>query len=164
MILLTVGTQLPFCRLVSALDSWCAEHPEHEAFGQIGPIGKRHYRPRNIRWTDFETPASLASKIEMSTLVVAHAGMGTIISCLLSGKPIVIMPRRSDLQEQRNDHQVATAHRLTRFPLVKVAWHEEELGAAIAAALVVEPVDERIGPFADKRLIATVRNGIMGQQ
>ena len=43
------------------------------------------------------------------------------------GIPIIVMPRRADLGEQRNDHQLATAHRFGELALVHVATDERTL-------------------------------------
>lgn len=42
-------------------------------------------------------------------LIVAHAGMGTIISAMTKGKPIIVFPRIAALGEHRNEHQLATS-------------------------------------------------------
>ena len=61
-----------------------------------------------------------------STAIVAHAGMGTILTALELGKPLLIMPRRAALGEHRNDHQLATAERFAAVDGVKVAFDETE--------------------------------------
>ena len=71
----------------------------------------------------------------MASLVVAHAGMGSIFTALTLGKPIVILPRRGDLKETRNNHQVATARWLSKRPGVFVANNESELVACIQQGL-----------------------------
>ena len=48
MIFATVGTQLPFDRLIVALDQWAASSPDVEVFAQIG---RGEYRPGPITWT-----------------------------------------------------------------------------------------------------------------
>ncbi|MCG8094946.1 MAG: glycosyl transferase family 28, partial [Candidatus Thiodiazotropha endolucinida] len=58
---------------------------------------------------------------------VAHAGMGSILSSLSLGKPIIIMPRKASLGEHRNEHQMATAKRFQNRPGVYVAWDEKQL-------------------------------------
>jgi len=35
-ILVTVGSMLPFDRLIEAMDKWAADHPGHSLFAQIG--------------------------------------------------------------------------------------------------------------------------------
>ena len=49
MIFVTVGTQLPFDRLVRAVDAWAAEHPQVDVFGQIGPAS---FRPKHFAHAD----------------------------------------------------------------------------------------------------------------
>ena len=66
-------------------------------------------------------------KFDEATLVVAHAGTGTIIECMLRGKPVIVMPRSASLHETRNDHQFATARRFQARGGVFVAWDETEL-------------------------------------
>jgi exopolysaccharide biosynthesis glucuronosyltransferase PssE len=60
-------------------------------------------------------------------VVVAHAGMGTIISALEVGRPILVLPRREHLGETRSDHQLATADQFARMDAVVVANDEAEL-------------------------------------
>lgn len=112
MIFATVGTQLPFDRLVRALDQWARQNPHEEIFAQIG---EAEYIPENMEWARTLTADLFRSKLEQCHLVVAHAGMGTIISAAELGKSVVVMPRRADLGEHRNDHQLATADQLRHF-------------------------------------------------
>jgi UDP-N-acetylglucosamine transferase subunit ALG13 len=59
--------------------------------------------------------------------IVGHAGIGTLFAALERGKPIVVMPRRADLRETRNDHQIATARRFEALAGVVVAWDQNAL-------------------------------------
>jgi UDP-N-acetylglucosamine transferase subunit ALG13 len=52
--------------------------------------------------------------------------MGTILTALELGKPILVVPRLGDLNETRNDHQVATAKRLAEDDLILAAYSEAE--------------------------------------
>src|SRR5690606_18210114 len=123
-IFLTVGAQMAFDRLVRAVDGWAGLNPHQEIFAQIGPS---RYRPAHLRHERFLEPARFRSMIEKASLVVAHAGMGSIISALEMNKPILVMPRLGDLAETRNDHQVATARRFGELGAVHVAMDESEL-------------------------------------
>lgn len=123
MIFVTTGAQMPFDRLVRAVDGW-AGGTGREAFAQIGDAG---YEPRHLEWTRFLPPAEFRARLDQASAVVAHAGMGTIIRCLELGKPILVMPRRASLGETRNDHQVATAKRFRALGMVRVANDEGEL-------------------------------------
>jgi len=127
-IFVTVGAQMPFDRLVKTVDQWAKENGRDDVFAQIGPS---EYRPTNMQWTSFLEPEEFKQKYNTSTVIIAHAGTGSIITALQLGKPILIMPRRANLQETRNDHQSATSEQFRHFDSVEVAWDERELIAKL---------------------------------
>jgi UDP-N-acetylglucosamine transferase subunit ALG13 len=124
MILVTVGAQMPFDRLVRTVDEWAAQRGRNDVFAQIGTTD---WRPRHIEWVPFLPPDEFRKRVIEATIVVAHAGMGSIITALELGKPILVMPRRGHLRETRNDHQVATAERFLAQGRIQVAFDEAEL-------------------------------------
>src|SRR5262245_16726664 len=99
MIFVTVGTQGQFDRLIRTVDEWAGLRARTDVFAQIG---KSVYRPRHIRSKRFIDPAEFRKLVEASRLVVAHAGIGSIITALEFGKHIIVMPRRADFGEHRN--------------------------------------------------------------
>jgi UDP-N-acetylglucosamine transferase subunit ALG13 len=124
MIFVTVGTELPFNRLVSVVDDWAREHRRTDVFAQIGNTPRR---PSFIASADFLAPREFNEWFARSTTIIAHAGMGTILSALRFEKPILVMPRRAALGEHRNDHQLATVKRLVELNKIHVALDEAEL-------------------------------------
>lgn len=154
----TVGAQMPFDRMVRAVDEWAAARGRGDVLAQIGPTD---WRPSHIRWMGFMDPADFRRTVENARVVVAHAGMGSIITALELGKPILVMPRRGDLRETRNDHQVATAKRFLEQGRVAVAFDEEELSQRLDEIDALAP-GERIPSHASQRLIATIRSFIEG--
>lgn len=125
MIFVTVGAQMPFDRLVHTVDDWAGSSPKRvDVFAQIGPTARS---PRHLRWQHFVPPPEFERIVLASDLIVAHAGMGTIITALELGKPILVMPRRGDLRETRNDHQLATVARFAQKHGVHVANDEVDL-------------------------------------
>jgi UDP-N-acetylglucosamine transferase subunit ALG13 len=162
-IFLTVGTQLPFDRLVRALDSWAGARGHRDIFGQIADPGPNGYRPKNFPFTDHIPPAEFQQRYRQARLIVAHAGMGSLITAMTFGKPIVVMPRRGHLNEHRNDHQFATAERLGSRPGVAVVLDDAELAERLDAMLAdAATTGDGLPPFAEERLIAAVRQAIMG--
>lgn len=124
MILVTVGAQMPFPRLVDAVDAWAAAHPDVEVFAQISD---QEPAPAHVDHVALVDPDELRSRIQAADLVVAHAGMGTIITCLDLGAPLVIFPREGARRETRNNHQVATAEHFGDRPGIWVADTTEAL-------------------------------------
>jgi UDP-N-acetylglucosamine transferase subunit ALG13 len=159
----TVGSQEPFDRLIRAVEEWAVLHARSDVFAQIGAST---YRPEHIKFTKFLEPSEFNRVIHEASVIVAHAGMGSIISALEIGKPIVVMPRRGALRETRNDHQVATAERFGVRGRVIVARDQQELAEKLDYALTLGTMD-RVNPEASPRLIATIRaflGGELGEQ
>jgi UDP-N-acetylglucosamine transferase subunit ALG13 len=156
MIFVTVGAQMPFDRMVQAVDEWAGRNNKTDIFAQIGHTA---YRPRYIQWVNFLDPPEFRKYFQSAGVIVAHAGMGSIITALELGKPILVMPRRGDLAETRNDHQVATARQFRNLGYVAVALDETEM---------LEKLDQldqlacgpRIGTQASPELLAALRQFI----
>jgi exopolysaccharide biosynthesis glucuronosyltransferase PssE len=159
LIFVTVGTQLAFDRLVGAVDRWAATRSGADVFAQIGPSA---LRPRHIRHQRFMTPAECRERMLAAEAIVAHAGMGTVLSALEMGTPLLVMPRRAALGEHRNDHQLATAHQFSQLGSLSVAFDEAELHRKLDA-LDRLAASNRIGPHAPDPFIAALRAFIGGE-
>jgi UDP-N-acetylglucosamine transferase subunit ALG13 len=48
--------------------------------------------------------------IKKADIVIAHSGVGSIISALSSNKPVVVFPRLAKYKEHIDDHQLDIAH------------------------------------------------------
>ena len=153
MIFLTVGTQLPFDRLVRAVDAWAGRSGSADIVAQIGDTA---LVPRNMRHQPYITPAEFARHASTAELIISHAGMGTILSALRLGKPLLVMPRRAALGEHRNEHQYATARRFRELGRIAVAMDEEELVEKLDASSSLGAT-EKIGPHASQELLACVK-------
>ncbi|PPD12382.1 glycosyltransferase [Methylophilus sp.] len=124
MIFVTIGTQLPFDRLVLSMDAWAERNPDVRVFAQIGPGAKK---PVFMEHVEFVPPSQVAGLMREAELIVSHAGMGSVLTALRYQRPILIMPRKASLGEHRNEHQLATARWLDNRPGVTVCWEESEL-------------------------------------
>jgi UDP-N-acetylglucosamine transferase subunit ALG13 len=154
----TVGTQLPFDRMIAALDDWAGTRPGREVFAQVGP---GRYVPRHIEHRAFISPAECRARMVAADAIVAHAGMGTILTALELGKPLLIVPRRASLGEHRNEHQLATARRFADTGRLLVAFDESELAERLDE-LPRRGQRTRISPFASDELITALRSFIDG--
>ncbi|HEY6048519.1 MAG TPA: glycosyltransferase, partial [Sphingomicrobium sp.] len=83
MILVAVGTQFPFDRLVETVDKWAATSGA-EVIGQIGPST---YKPAHLNARAFIRPDEFQALLDKAELLIAHCGMGSILSALSRGKP-----------------------------------------------------------------------------
>ena len=153
MILVTVGTELPFDRLVKAVDRWAATRNRSDIFAQIG---EGAWEPAHFPFRDFMEPTDFSERLRSADLVVAHAGMGTILSAHHYGKPLLVMPRRADLGEQRSDHQLATVGRLLAMGKIIVAFDEQELMHKLDCVDEVS-VGTKMGPATGEDLLVAPR-------
>ncbi len=126
MIFLTVGSQLPFDRLTDAVDGWAASRPGVEVFGQVGNTEEP---PVNFPSVATTSPEEYQRRFAEADLIVAHAGMGTIIAALEAGKPLLMLARLARLGESRNDNQVGTARHFRTFGIFEVVESESEIPA-----------------------------------
>jgi UDP-N-acetylglucosamine transferase subunit ALG13 len=127
MIFVTTGTQLPFPRMIDAVGRIAADLNE-EIIAQVGP----DTTPRDFPTHATLAPAQFTEFFGGARVVVAHAGIGSILSAKKFGKPVILMPRKHALGEHRNDHQMATAREVEGITGVYVAWNEDQLRATLA--------------------------------
>lgn len=123
MILLTIGTQLAFNRLIEAMDE-IIPAMDMPVYGQIG---SSTYQPKNFPWARTLAPAAFEEKFSGADVIVSHAGIGTVLTAQRFGKPIILFPREAKFGEHRNDHQIATCAQLTGRPGIAVARTADQL-------------------------------------
>jgi UDP-N-acetylglucosamine transferase subunit ALG13 len=154
-IFVTVGSNFPFDRLVRAVDAW-AEGRGEDVLAQTGAGGG--YAPRNLRSVARLDRAAFDATVAGARLVIAHAGVGSVVTAARFGRPVVAMPRRRHLGEHTSDHQVETAGWLRAKPGVWIADDETGLAEAIAGALAADPAAlETLPPHAPPAFLARLR-------
>lgn len=158
MILVTVGSQLPFDRLVAPVAAWARARGVRDIYFQHGGTtidlsGFEH--------AAFVPPDEAARLFDRATAVVAHVGMGTILACLERGKPVLVLPRRASLGETRNEHQSASARGLESRSGLFIAWNEDELPALLDRLGSLQG-GARISSDASPELLGAVRDFVLG--
>lgn len=158
MIFVTIGTQEPFDRLIKAMDELC---PSLHNIKVIAQISRTKYRVNHMEKYEFLTPAKFNNYFSEASLIVSHAGMGTIISALVQDKPVLIMPRLAKYGEHRNDHQLATAKAFEKLEHVHVAYDVTELREKIKILINKNhQVAFKTGKFASKELLGSLQEFI----
>lgn len=123
MIFATVGTQLPFPRFVSALDAIAGRRGLRIVAQTCGDTDARPHLDRH----EHLDPVTFDRFVREASVIVGHAGIGSILSAGRAGKPIILYPRRASLGEHRNEHQLATVAALCDRPGIHIAHSDEEL-------------------------------------
>lgn len=160
MIFVTIGTQEPFDRLIEAMDLISLKYGL-EVVAQVSTRSKLQIK--NMKRLDFISPTDFENLFNEAELIIAHAGMGTIISALVKQKALIVLSREKKLMEHRSDHQIATAKYLEELGLLNVASDIEELEIKIVD--FINNRDKRnipiIGNYASKSLINSIREDII---
>lgn len=123
-IFVTTGTQLPFDRMLGFIDRWAEKNQDSEITVQ-SKKAKNTYR--HIEISEFLSPTEYKKLVEKSDIIIGHAGVGTIITAHEFNKPVIIIPRRFDLGEHRNNHQYSTAIKFKALDGVYVAESFEDI-------------------------------------
>ena len=108
-------------------------------------------------------PAEFETRFRAARLIVAHAGIGTVLMAQKLNKPIVMFPREARFGEHRNDHQLATCRELAGRQGLYLARDSETLLALLkqpdlASASVEQSLEHR------ERLVSGLRGFIQGQR
>ncbi|ATN32330.1 glucuronosyltransferase [Rhizobium sp. ACO-34A] len=156
MIVVTVGTQLPFDRLIRMIDE-LAPGLDGDVFAQTG-VGT--YVPQNMQWSSTVEASDFDRKLKACSVIVAHAGIGTVLKAYKYAKPIILVPRLSSLGEHRNDHQLATVSQLRQREGIYVAENKQDLGRLLSQQLDPATPSEDVAASA-ARLRGYVRNYIL---
>lgn len=154
MILVTVGTQLPFDRLIRWMDT-AAETIDEEVVAQCG---EGTYQARRFDARPWIAPGDFDRLVGIARLIVSHAGIGSVLIAQKHGKPIVLVPRRAALEEHRNDHQLATADALRDRPGIYVADSEERLRELLLSPIAA--ADASAGEAGRARLCNSIADFI----
>jgi UDP-N-acetylglucosamine transferase subunit ALG13 len=97
----------------------------------IAQVGNRPITTKNIKLLTHVKHSEFETLFNSASLVVSHAGMGTILTSLKLKKNLIIFPRLQQFCEHRNDHQLATAKHLASLYNIQVATNKEEILAGI---------------------------------
>lgn len=155
-IFVTAGTQLPFDRLLSAVDSWCDTNPGHNIYVQAFTEENNY---RNFSVQEFLAPQEYKNLVSTCDVLIGHAGMGTIITAHEYGLPVIIMPRQFELGEHRNNHQSVTAQKFRDVKGVYVIDEPKDLCMVLSELKRLEPCSDS-SVKSRQRLHAYVKNFI----
>lgn len=128
MIFVTTGSSTePFDRLVAAV---CDLGATEEIVVQHGPS---KMRPPNATCVGYIPFVEFVELVERASLVVTHAGVGSILVALMHSKRPFVVPRLARFGEAVDDHQLELARKLVSAGLVTLVEDTSTLNGAIAA-------------------------------
>jgi UDP-N-acetylglucosamine transferase subunit ALG13 len=113
LIFVTVGThERGFDRLVKAVDDLIGSGKIKEKV--TIQTGYTEYIPKNcdsFKFTDYDNIVELCKK---ASIIISHGGVGSIITPLELGRPVIVVPRLKRFNEHTNDHQLQIVKELER--------------------------------------------------
>jgi len=143
----------PFKRLLEAVGQ-IALHLPQPVFVQYG-AGSMLACPgcAGIPYLDM---AAFEQRVQDTELLILHAGAGSVIHAVRAGKIPVIVPRRADLGELVDDHQLEFADELAKTGKVMVAHDAATMRVAVALALAHQNLNHYEG-LGETSMIGLVR-------
>lgn len=131
MIFVTVGThEQPFDRLLKCIDKMIDEKKIKEEV--IVQKGYTDYIPKNYKDEKLIPYEEMQKNIEKARIVITHGGPASFIAPLAIGKIPIVVPRKKELNEHVNNHQLDFACEVEkRMKNIIVARNDEELIDAI---------------------------------
>jgi UDP-N-acetylglucosamine transferase subunit ALG13 len=154
----TVGTQLTFNRLIKAVENWALENQYHDIIFQTG---NNAYQPKIGVVHDFINAQQMDEYFDLADIVIAHAGMGSVLTSLTKNKPLVIMPRLLKYNEHRNDHQVATYKKVKNISGIYACIDEFSVSEQINLAIKSKKLESSISPYASAKLTDYIRSQVL---
>lgn len=126
MIFVVLGTQkFPLNRLLKEIDDLVGSGKITEpVFAQIG---WSDYIPQNFAFERFLEKSSFEEKIAECSMLITHSGVGTIVTGMRYGKPVVVFPRLKKYGEHVDDHQLEIAESFSELNYVLLCKEEDDL-------------------------------------
>ena len=126
MIFVVLGTQkFQLNRLLQKLDEYVEQGLlTEEIYAQIG---NSTYKPRHYAYKDFMDKKEFDATIAKADLVIAHSGVGTIITAIHAKKPVVVFPRLAKYKEHVDDHQLDIARAFEMKKYVLCCYENDDL-------------------------------------
>jgi len=157
-IFLTVGSMFPFDRLIRAVDEMVADGRITDRL--TAQIGDGRYEPRHFAFDRFLDKPEYEVRIAEASLLIAHAGAGTIALAIQRGKPLLVVPRLKSHGEHVNDHQIATARKFEELGHVLVARETAEIPVKLAALKTFRPMPREVQTERLARRIGLLLAGV----
>ncbi|MBI4010627.1 MAG: hypothetical protein HY361_05630 [Candidatus Aenigmarchaeota archaeon] len=138
MILVATGTHpQQFNRLIEAVDNLVENSDIDE--NVVMQIGYSNYIPKNAKWFRFTGYWDMLKLIKNASLVITHAGIGSVLLSVRLNKKTIVVPRVKKFGEHTNDHQLEIVKELANQRKIIPVYDISELGLAIRKAKSFKP-------------------------
>ena len=134
LVFVTVGTDHhPFHRVVRWMDRWLEDGAADRVRCRI-QYGTSS-APQVGEGRQYLGYPEMEASVAEAAVVVCHGGPGSVMMCRWMGKRPIVVPRRRDLGEHVDDHQVAFSRRMAAEGELDLAEDEGRLRQLVEQAL-----------------------------
>lgn len=131
MILVLLGTQnKPFLRLLKKVEKLKKDGIIKDDIK--AQIGSTNFKSKYITCFDYVKKDKLLEYIKSASIIITHAGVGTIIECLNENKKVIVVPRKKEYKEHTNNHQVQIAKEFEEKKYVISVYNLSKLDIALS--------------------------------
>lgn len=153
MILVTVGTQkFQMDRLIKAVDE-LAGCTNERFFVQSGHSG---YVPAHCEYTPFMSKDALNEKVDQCSVLICHAGVGSILLGLKKNAKVIVVPRLNKFGEHVDDHQIEIAESFAKAGYIRMVTDTAALAAEIDRCKEWTPVQFESNKDRFNRLVLDI--------
>ncbi len=132
LVFVTVGTDHHrFDRLIDLIGKWAARNPGARVVVQHGTA----HAIDGVECSPFLAPERFHELLAEASAVVCPGGPGAIMETRLAGLRPIVVPRRAELGEHIDDHQVAFSRFLAHHGWITLAERDAELVRALDRVL-----------------------------
>ena len=158
MILVILGTQdKTFDRLLKAIEKQIKlGNLEGDVIVQAGST---KYESKYMKIFDYIPMEQFDEYIKEADLVIAHGGVGTILSSIRKNKKVIAVPRLSKYKEHENDHQLEIVSEFTKRGYIIPSYDLKKLDEAIKKIKEFEPKKYRSN---NRKMLNIIENYIDG--
>lgn len=131
LILVCVGaSEYKFDRLLKMIDELC-DSKVIDGKKVVAQIGYTDYVPRNYKSFSLIGRDEFEKYLQDSTIVISHAGTGSVIPAIKLGKKVIVVPRLEEYGEHLDNHQLELRDIFTKEGYALSANNKEELSICI---------------------------------
>lgn len=131
MIFVILGTQdKKFPRLLDAIQKQI-DDGKIDKEEIIVQAGSTKYESKNMKILDYMAIDEFEECIEKASLIICHAGVGTILTALKKGKKIIAAARLKQYGEHVNDHQLQILENFSKKKYILALENFEKLDVVL---------------------------------
>jgi len=152
MIYVALGThERPFYRLVKEIERLIKEKKIKEKF--IIQLGFTDYFVNGAECYKYLKVNDLEKYVNKCSVMITHGGLGSIMSGIEAGKPVIAVPRRKMFNEHTDDHQLQIVKEAKKYGVVISIHDIKDLENVIKKAKTLKVKKRKYKPIKILKIV-----------